>query len=80
MLLTAMLFARSRRRSVVSGPEEMIGSVGTVIDWSENAGNVRVHGELWRARAEGPVAPGHQIKVTKMDGLTLIVEPEADRR
>lgn len=80
MLLTVLLLARSRRGAVVSGPEEMIGSTGTVIDWSENAGNVRVHGEIWRARAEGSLAPGHYIKVTKMDGLTLIVEPDIDRR
>lgn len=80
ILLTVLLLARSRQRAVVSGPEEMVGSTGTVVDWSDAGGNVRVHGELWRARATDPLSPGNQIKVTKLDGLTLIVEPEADRR
>jgi len=80
MLLTVLLVARSRRGTVVSGPEEMIGSAGTVIDWSGSAGSVRVHGERWRARASEPLAPGDPIEVTQMNGLTLTVEPEADRR
>jgi membrane-bound serine protease (ClpP class) len=80
MLVTALLFARSRRSAIVSGPEEMIGSTGTVLDWSENTGNIRVHGEIWRAQAEAPLAPGDHIDVIKMDGLTLIVEPGTDRR
>ena len=80
MLLTVLLLARSRRRAVVSGPEEMVGSSGTVVDWSENAGNVRVHGELWRAQADRALSPGGRIKVTKIDGLTLTVEPELNRR
>jgi membrane-bound serine protease (ClpP class) len=80
MLLTVLMFARSRRSSIVSGPEEMIGSTGTVIDWSDNAGNIRVHGEIWRAQAKEPLAPGNHIEVTEIDGLTLIVEPETNRR
>jgi membrane-bound serine protease (ClpP class) len=80
MLLTVLLLARSRRRAVVSGPEEMIGSTGTVVDWSENTGMVRVHGEIWRAQADQTLDPGRLVKVTEIDGLTLTVEPEASRR
>lgn len=80
MLLTVLFFARSRRRAVVSGPEEMIGSTGTVVNWAENAGSVRVHGELWRARGNQNLASGNHVRVTEMDGLTLVVEPEDDRR
>jgi membrane-bound serine protease (ClpP class) len=80
MLLTVLLLARSRRRAVVSGPEEMIGSTGTVVDWSENTGKVRVHGEIWRAQADQTLDLGRLVKVTEIDGLTLTVEPEASRR
>lgn len=80
MLLTVLYFARSRRRAVVSGPEEMLGSTGTVVDWSDNGGNIRIHGELWRARADRALATGQQVKVTEMEGLTLRVTPVADRR
>jgi len=34
-----------------------------------------VHGELWNARARGPVAEGARVRVAAVDGLHLVVEP-----
>jgi membrane-bound serine protease (ClpP class) len=76
LLITLNLLMRSRRRAVVSGVEEMIGSTGEVRDWSGLEGNVRVHGERWHARSDRPLVPGQSVKVTKVDGLTLLVQPE----
>ena len=80
ILITGLLMARSHRRAVVSGPEEMIGSRGTVIDWSDGNGRIRVHGEMWQARAANPLQPGTAVRVTEMDGLTLVVEPQTNGR
>lgn len=80
MLLTALFFARSRRRAVVSGPEEMVGSEGTVITWADGAGTVRIHGELWRARADRTLVAGNTVEVTELDGLILLVAPAANER
>jgi membrane-bound serine protease (ClpP class) len=80
MLLTVLMLARSRRMAVVSGPEEMVGSRGTVVDWSEGAGNVRVHSELWRARSRSSLQPGQPVRVVQVDGLTLDVEPQPNGR
>jgi membrane-bound serine protease (ClpP class) len=80
MLMTVLMLARSRRRAVVSGPEEMVGSRGTVVDWSGGAGNVRVHSELWRARSRSPLEPGQPVRVVQVDGLTLNVEPQPNGR
>lgn len=80
MLMTVLMLARSRRMAVVSGPEEMIGSRGTVVDWSGGAGSVRVHGELWRARSRSPLQPGQPVRVVQVDGLTLDVEPQPNGR
>ena len=77
MLLLMMFFMRVRKRPVVSGPEEMVGGHGQVVDWDDLAGRVRTHGELWRARATGRLQPGQRVRVTQMDGLTLVVEPES---
>ena len=70
------LAARSYRRPVVSGSEEMIGAPGTV---TSAAGNdswwVTVHGENWRARSNSALRPGSQVRVTRRDGLTLHVSP-----
>ena len=74
MVVFAMLL-RSHRRAVVSGPEQMVGSVGDVIDWSGQQGQVRVHGEIWSARAGRPIRPGQAVRVAGRDGLVLIVEP-----
>jgi membrane-bound serine protease (ClpP class) len=70
------MLMRARRRAVVSGVEEMIGSSGEVRDWSGLEGYVRVHGERWHARSDRSLVPGQSVKVTKVDGLTLLVQPE----
>ncbi len=66
---------RARRRKVVSGSEQMIGIEGRVVAWDGLAGSVRVHGEIWRARADAPLAPGDDISVVSREGLTLTVRP-----
>jgi membrane-bound serine protease (ClpP class) len=58
-----------RRRPVSVGPEEIVGMEGVVRD----SGLVFVHGELWRARSEAPLAPGQRVRVEGIDGLTLSV-------
>ena len=69
---------KARRRPVVTGIEEMIGSTGHVIDWSGERGRVHVRGEAWQARAaHGGSAPAvdAKIRVVALDGLTAVVEP-----
>jgi len=78
LLLALMaVLARSRKRPVVSGQEEMIGSRARVLDWGDAAGRVRVHGETWAARGPAGLAPGSTVRVRRIDGLTVEVEPEA---
>jgi len=71
------MILRIRRRKVVSGAEEMIGLEAVVTDWREDSGHVRVHGEMWSARAASALAPGAKVRVGRREGLTLIVEPAA---
>ncbi len=68
---TVSLAARARRRPVVSGLEELLGAKGVVVD----EGWARVHGELWRISSESPLARGQAVRVTRLEGLTLSVEP-----
>lgn len=65
-----------RRKPIVSGSEELIGSPGEVIEAVENYGRVRVHSESWQAKSKVAISPGQRIRVTGIDGLTLIVEPD----
>ena len=74
--LIAMMM-RARKRAAVSGPEEMIGIGGEVLSWSGSEGRVRAHGEVWLARGDADLAPGSRIRVNRLDGLVLIVEPDS---
>lgn len=67
---------KARDRPVVSGREELIGSIGEVIEDFEGEGWARVHGETWRVKSTARLQRGQKIRVAKMDGLTLEVVPE----
>ncbi|MEJ2115244.1 MAG: nodulation protein NfeD, partial [Gammaproteobacteria bacterium] len=70
------LALKSRRKPVASGSEELIGSTGEVIEAIENYGRVLVHSENWQAKSQNPIFTGQKIRVTGIEGLTLVVEPE----
>ncbi len=72
------LAARSLRRPVVSGSEQMLGASGRV-ERATDDGDwwITVHGELWRARSTQALAPGDRVRVARIDGLTLTVTPIA---
>ncbi len=73
-----MMMMRARQRLVVTGPEELLHSHAEVIEWRGRQGRVRVHGELWKARAEQPLKAGSIVDVTGIDGLTLVVSPQKE--
>jgi len=74
ILLALATLLRSRKRPVVTGSEALIGAEGEAVSWDGDEGRVRVQGEIWRARADAPLAAGKRIKVLKRDGLILCVE------
>ena len=69
------LAVRARQRPVVSGREHLIGACGEALESFEHHGSVFVHSERWTARSEAPVHRGQVVKVTGLDGLTLMVRP-----
>lgn len=73
-LIVARLAMGSVKAKVVSGPEEMIGAEGEIIDWDGGQGHVWVHAERWRAVCDTPLSPGDSVRVTALDGLKLRVE------
>jgi membrane-bound serine protease (ClpP class) len=66
---------RARRRPVVSGQEELIGSVGVVLDDAETEGWARIHSEQWRVQSPVPLKRGQDVRVTGRSGLMLTVTP-----
>ena len=73
--LVLMMAIKSRRRPVVSGQEQLIGAIGEALQDFDQHGHVFVHSERWNATCDTPVSKGQKLKVIKMDGLNLIVEP-----
>ena len=75
ILLALATLLRSRKRPVVTGGEALIGAEGEAVSWDGAEGRVRVQGEIWRARADAPLAAGKRVKIIGRDGLALRVEP-----
>lgn len=74
-VLTMRLALRSRRSNVATGREEMIGATGSVLDWQGTSGHVHVHGERWNARAVSELHTGQEVRIIRLQGLTVEVEP-----
>jgi membrane-bound serine protease (ClpP class) len=67
----------SRRRPVVSGAEALLTATGHAVGAFEGEGRVHLHGEIWTARSDVPLAADQAVRVIGREGLTLLVEPEA---
>jgi membrane-bound serine protease (ClpP class) len=65
---------KARHRPVRTGAEQMIGSTGVVVNWTEEVGRVLVNGETWEARSSRSLSKGQKIRVAGRTGLTLTVE------
>ena len=68
---------RTRFATPTIGREWMIGELGEVVEAVDPDGVVSVGSARWRARTNRatPVAPGEQVRVVAIDGVTLEVEP-----
>lgn len=74
-----VMAVKARRRPVVTGREDLIGSYGHVADWADRKGRVRVQGELWQASAAQTLEPGARVRIAAIDGLALTVMPAGEK-
>ena len=80
IVILMRLVLRSRHWKQSTGKEELVGEEAEVteaVGSGNAAGMVFVHGELWRAAAPDGVSipKGARVRVRKVKGLTLEVEP-----
>jgi membrane-bound serine protease (ClpP class) len=66
---------KARRRPVVSGVEELVGGIATVMTDFDQQGRVAIHSETWNAVSHTALHKGQQVKVNAIKGLVLEVEP-----
>jgi len=71
--------ALAMRRPHSTGLSSLIGAKGVVRSPLEPLGQVKVNGELWRAKAEeGELLKDEPIEVVDIEGLTLIVKRQIE--
>jgi membrane-bound serine protease (ClpP class) len=72
-LMTLVL--RAHRNPVVTGVNAMIGEIGVARTAVGAEGKVFVRGELWNATAQNAIPEGARVRVRRVEGLHVIVEP-----
>ncbi len=75
VLLTVIMLLRARQRRVVTGQEALPGAEAVAQEDFQREGWVHVVGETWRARCNVPVVRGQALRVLRVEGLLLTVEP-----
>jgi membrane-bound serine protease (ClpP class) len=78
--ITRKVLEAHRESPVRAGHEELIGAPAEVRTSLDPEGQVWIEGALWRARLSGdgaPLRPGDRVTVEAIEGLTLLVRPEA---
>ena len=76
VLVVFRLAIKARKRPVVTGSEQLLGSTGQILDVTADDAWMRVHSESWRVRSDSPLHPGQRVRVTGRDGLVLQVESD----
>ena len=65
---------KALKRKPVTGPQGLINEIGEAISDIESGGQVKVHGEIWKAEsAAGTIPKGSKIIVTGISNLKLTI-------
>ncbi len=74
-LFLSYLVLRSFRQRPRTGKDTLIGAQATALTDLSPRGQVLLNGEYWKAVASGHVPEGAPVRVVRVDGLTVYVEP-----
>jgi len=69
------LATHALRRPVVTGTQAMIGATAEAFEDFAGRGRVRFGGEIWNARSSVPLRAGQEVRIVRVEGLLLWVEP-----
>lgn len=77
VILLGRLALQAQRQRPVTGAEGLLGERGQALTdiGTDDAGQVSVHGEIWRAVSRQPIVAGTRVRVVALEGLTLTVAP-----
>lgn len=67
---------RAQRLKTVTGIHVLLGQTGETLSQLDPQGQLQVNGEVWNAEStRGKISKGQLVKVIRVKGLTLFVEP-----
>jgi membrane-bound serine protease (ClpP class) len=69
------LVIKARRSKVLTGTSVLLEEIGTASTPLTPPGQVFVHGEYWTAVASSNIDEGGKVRVRRVDGLRLFVDP-----
>jgi membrane-bound serine protease (ClpP class) len=81
-LYIVTLVVRTRRRSVKTGTDSMIGATVIASTPLQPVGRVNYKGEDWTAILDDPstsVDPGTELQIVEVEGLLVHVQPDVDK-
>lgn len=67
---------RAHRRRVATGEAALLGSVGPVLNWNGQRGEIRVLGERWKATSQASLDVGQRVRVIAREDLILKIEED----
>ena len=68
-----LIWMRWRKRRSITGSDTLVDQHGEAIEDLDPEGQVKLRGQIWKARSSEPVARGEWVKVDAIEGLTLMV-------
>jgi membrane-bound serine protease (ClpP class) len=77
-ILAVVLAVQAQTRRALTGADGLVGEIGEARTALAREGKVFVHGELWDAWSPRPVPAGWRVRVVRVSGLRLEVEPLED--
>ena len=69
------LFFRLRKVRSISGAEGMIGARGVALTHCRPVGQVKIKGQIWKARSQDGLPAGTEVIVEGSNGIELAVAP-----
>jgi membrane-bound serine protease (ClpP class) len=69
------LAIKARAGTVLTGNEGMVQQIGVARTVLAPTGQVFIRGEYWNAVSPARIDQGERVRVARVDGLTLHVEP-----
>jgi membrane-bound serine protease (ClpP class) len=69
------LVVKAHKDRPQTGADGLVGEIGVVQKVDHDRGKVLVHGELWQAVFETPVAAGTRVKIIAVDRLVVTAAP-----